>query len=225
MRRSNFPRLGLLLLRTLAAAALAAAVARLPGRAEAAPPEKTIIFFGDSLTAGYGLADPAAEAYPALIQKKVAAAGLPWRVVNAGLSGETSSDGLHRVRWILRQPVDIFVLALGANDGLRGLAPALLKSNLHAIIARVRAADPAATIVLAGMRMSPSLGADYVEQFAAVFPAVAGEEKVRLIPFLLDGVGGHPELNQADGIHPTPAGAAIVADTVWQALQPLLTER
>ena len=228
MRRSNFIRLRSLVLRTLATAALVAAVGSLRGQTETpppAPPEKTVIFFGDSLTAGYGLADPAAEAYPALIQTQIARAGLPWRVVNAGLSGETSSDGLRRVSWILRQPMDVFVLALGANDGLRGLSPDLLESNLHAIIAKVRATDPGAKIILAGMRMPPSLGADYVERFAAVFPAVAREEKVGLIPFLLENVGGHAELNQADGIHPNAAGAEVVAATVWQALQPLLTGR
>jgi acyl-CoA thioesterase-1 len=146
-------------------------------------------------------------------------------VVNAGISGDTSSDGLRRAAWTLRQPVGIFVLALGANDGLRGLSPALIEANLRAIIAKVRAAAPEAKIVLAGMRMPPSMGPDYVARFDAVFPAVAREENVFLIPFLLENVGGHPDLNQADGLHPTPEGATVVAATVWQSLLPLLTGR
>jgi acyl-CoA thioesterase-1 len=190
---------------------------RLPG-ADA----RTIVFFGDSLTAGYGLENPAAEAYPALIGKKLAAAGLPWRVVNAGLSGDTSAGGERRLDWVLRQPVDIFVLALGANDGLRGFDPAVTRANLEAIVERVRARYPAAKIVLAGMRMPPNLGEDYTRAYAATFPRVAAEEHLPLIPFLLAGVGGNPALTQADGLHPTAAGDAIIADTVWQTLQPLL---
>ena len=167
--------------------------------------------------------DPGREAYPALIQIKIDAAGLPRRVVNAGLSGETTAGGLRRVNWILRQPVGIFVLALGANDGLRGLAPALIESNLRAIVARVRAARPSATILLAGMRLPSNYGDEYVRQFAAIFARVARDENLKLIPFLLEGVGGHPELNQADTIHPTAAGDALIASTVWRAIGPLLT--
>lgn len=191
------------------------------GSLRAAAP-RTIVFFGDSLTAGYGLEDPAREAYPALIQEKIDAAHLPWRVVNAGLSGETTSGGLRRVEWILRQPVDIFVLALGANDGLRGIEPALSRANLQGIIDRVRARYPAAQIVLAGMLMPPNLGEDYTREFAAMFPALAAKNHLGLIPFLLTGVASQPELNQPDGIHPTAAGAAKVAETVWVALHPLL---
>lgn len=183
---------------------------------------KTIIFFGDSLTAGYGLDDPPAEAYPARIQEKITSAKLPFRVVNAGLSGETSAGGLRRVDWILRQPVDIFVLALGANDGLRGIEPAVTRQNLHAILARVRAKNPSAQFVVAGMMMPASLGASYAREYAAIFPAVAKENDATLIPFLLENVGGRDHLNQPDRIHPTAAGHAIIAETVWEILQPLL---
>jgi len=228
MRRSIFRELRSLLAQVLLLAGLYASAGPLPGQSPRPPgpaPAKTIVFFGDSLTAGYGLPDPGTEAYPALIQKKIDHAGLGWRVVNAGISGDTSSDGLRRAAWTLRQPVGIFVLALGANDGLRGLSPALIEANLRAIIAKVRAAAPEAKIVLAGMRMPPSMGPDYVARFDAVFPAVAREENVFLIPFLLENVGGHPDLNQADGLHPTPEGATVVAATVWQSLLPLLTGR
>jgi acyl-CoA thioesterase-1 len=188
----------------------------------AAPPPHTIVLFGDSLTAGYGLADPGAESYPALLQQKIAAAGLDWRVVNAGLSGETTAAGVRRVDWILRQPVGLFVLALGANDGLRGIDPAVTQANLQAILDRVRAKYPAARIVVAGMQMPPSLGEDFTRRFQAIFPAVASKNDATLLPFLLERVGGEPELNQADRIHPNAAGHAIVAETVWKTLRPLL---
>jgi acyl-CoA thioesterase-1 len=183
---------------------------------------RTIVFFGDSLTAGYGLEDPAADAFPALIQKKIEAARLPWRVVNAGLSGETTAGGLRRVDWILRQPVDVFVLALGGNDGLRGIDPATSRANLQGIIDKVRARDPAARIVLAGMTMPPSMGEDYVRAFHDMYPDLAKKNALALVPFLLEGVGGRPELNQADGIHPTAQGHAMVAETVWKVLKLLL---
>ena len=192
------------------------------GRLAAAEPH-TLVFFGDSLTAGYGLDDPDTQAYPALIQDKISAAHLPWRVVNAGLSGETSAGGLRRVDWVLRQPVDIFVLALGANDGLRGIAPGVTSENLRGIISRVHVKSPTARIVVAGMRLPDTMGEDYTRAFAAIFPAVASQGHAMLLPFLLEGVGGHPELNQGDGIHPTAAGDAIVADSVWRLLRPLLT--
>lgn len=182
---------------------------------------KTILFFGDSLTAGLGLASPG-QAYPALIRKKIAAAGLPWRVVNAGLSGETTAGGLRRLDWVLREPVAVFVLALGGNDGLRGLPPAATRANLQAIIDRTRARDPGVRIILAGMEMPRNLGPDYTRAFAAIYPELAAKNHLALIPFLLAGVGGRPELNQADGIHPTAAGHAIVAENVWKVLKPLL---
>ena len=182
----------------------------------------SILFFGDSLTAGYGLANPGAEAYPALIQKKLEAEGLSWRAVNAGLSGETTSGGLRRIEWILRQPVDIFVLALGANDGLRGINPALSRSNLQQIVDHVRSKNPAAKIVVAGMQMPPSLGEDYTREFSAMFPAVARKNDATLMPFLLEGVGARDEYNQGDHIHPNAAGHAIIAEQVWKVIRPLL---
>jgi acyl-CoA thioesterase-1 len=188
----------------------------------AAAPPRTIVFFGDSLTAGYGLADPATEAFPALIQARLDAARLPWRIVNAGLSGETSSGGLRRIDWILRAPADVFVLALGANDGLRGINPAVTRSNLEQIIKRVRAKNPQTKIVLAGMQLPPEMGAAFARDFGAVFPAVAQAQEATLIPFLLEGVGGRADLNLADRIHPNPAGHAVIAETVWQVLRPLL---
>ena len=188
----------------------------------AADAAHTVVFFGDSLTAGYGLDDPRSQAYPALIQEKIDAAHLPWRVVNAGLSGETTAAGLRRVDWILRQPVDVFVLALGANDGLRGIDPSVSTKNLQGIIDRVRAKYPDAKIVLAGMQLPPTLGEEYGRAFAAIYPPLAEKNHLVLIPFLLANVGGHMDLNQPDNIHPTAAGAAVVAETVWQALRPLL---
>ncbi len=188
----------------------------------AAAEPKTVLFFGDSLTAGQGLANPDTEGYPARIQRKIDAEGLPWKVVAAGVSGETSAGGLRRVDWVMRQPVDVFVLELGANDGLRGVSPAVTRINLEAIIDRVRQLKPGVSIVLAGMKMPPTMGAGFTESFAAVFPAVAASEHAALIPFLLEGVGGQPQLNQADGIHPTAAGDAIVAENVWKVLEPLL---
>ena len=182
---------------------------------------KTLLFFGDSLTAGYGL-DPD-EAFPALIQQKLDASGLAWRVVNAGLSGETTAGGLRRLDWILRQPVDIFVIELGGNDGLRGIDPETSRSNLESMIRRIRERYPAIKIVLSGMQMPTNMGPAYTSQFAAMYPALAQRTAVTLIPFLLEGVGGVPELNLPDGIHPTAEGHKIVAETVWQHLQPLLT--
>ena len=195
----------------------------------AEPAVKTLVCFGDSLTAGYGLESAATDAYPALLQDKLdalpAPAGAPvvrWRVVNAGLSGETTAGGARRIDWVLRQPVDIFLLALGGNDGLRGIDPAVSQKNLQAIIDRVRDRYPAAKIVIAGMMMPPSMGQDYARAFAAVYPALAQKNQVTLLPFLLDGVGGSSDLNQGDAIHPNPAGHKILAATVWSHLQPML---
>lgn len=190
------------------------------GVGAAAP--KTILFFGNSLTAGLGLEDPSAQAFPALVEKKIRQAGLPWRVVNAGLSGETSAGGMRRVDWVLRQPVDVFVLELGGNDGLRGLPPETTRDNLQAIIERVRRKCPAAKIILAGIAAPPNMGADFTRAFAAIFPELATRNHAALIPFLLEGVAGRPELNQPDGIHPSAAGHAIVADTVWASLKTTL---
>lgn len=188
----------------------------------AAEPARTIVFFGDSLTAGYGLDDPASEGYPALIQKKIDAAKLPWRTVNAGLSGETTAGGLRRIDWVLRQPIDIFVLALGGNDGLRGVDPASSRANLQQILERVRAKYPRTQLVIAGMKMPPTMGADFARAFDGMYPELAAKHGAALIPFLLEGVGGSAHLNQADRIHPTAAGQEIVADNVWKVLRPLL---
>jgi acyl-CoA thioesterase-1 len=181
---------------------------------------KTLVFFGDSLTAGYGV-DPD-EAYPALIQHKIEGAGLPWRVVNAGLSGETTAGGLRRLDWILRRKADLFVIELGGNDGLRGIAPAVTRSNLKRMIERIRQQAPGARVVLAGMLLPTNMGPEHTREFAAIFPEIARESGAVLIPFLLDGVGGNPSLNLPDGIHPTADGHKIVAETVWRTLQPLL---
>jgi len=181
---------------------------------------RTLVFFGDSLTAGLGV-DPD-QAYPALIQRKIDAAHLAWRVVNAGLSGDTTAGGLRRLEWVLRQPMDLIVVELGANDGLRGLKPEVTRANLQLIIDRIRTLRPGARIVLAGMQLPTNLGADYTGKFAAIYPDLAKRNDLPLIPFLLEGVGGHPELNQGDGMHPTPAGHERVADNVWKVLAPLL---
>jgi len=183
---------------------------------------KTILIFGDSLTAGLGLDDPSTQAYPALLQKKIAAAGLPCRVINGGLSGETTAAGLRRIDWMLRERVDVFVLALGGNDGLRGIQPPVTRANLAGILEKVRAKYPDAKLVVAGMQMPPNLGPDYLAAYRAVFPDVAKKTGATLIPFLLEGVGGVPELNQHDGIHPTAKGHEQVAETVWRVLRPLL---
>lgn len=182
----------------------------------------TLVFFGDSLTAGYGLDNPAAEAYPALIQQKVDAEHLPWRIVNAGLSGETTAGGLRRVDWILRQPVDIFVLALGANDGLRGIDPDVTRDNLKQIVDRVRARHPRARIVVAGMQMPAAMGEEFSLRYRNVFPTVAKNANATLLPFLLEGIAGKPDLNQPDGIHPTAAGHRLLAENVWKVIRPLL---
>ncbi len=187
---------------------------------EAAAERPVVLFLGDSLTAGYGL--PAEQAFPALLQERIDAAGLDYRVVNAGVSGDSSAGGRRRIDWLLRQPIAVLVLGLGGNDMLRGQDVGSLRANLRAIIEKTRDAQPAARIVLAGMRAAPNLGRAYVEAFEAVFPALADETGAELIPFLLEGVAADPELNQLDGIHPTAAGQRIVADTVWRTLEPLL---
>lgn len=182
--------------------------------------EQRILFFGDSLTAGLGI-DPDL-AYPALVQEKIDAAGLNAKVVVGAVSGDTSAGGLRRIDWMLRQPIDIFVLALGANDGLRGVDTAVTESNLQAIIDKVQARYPEAEIIIAGMRLPPSLGKDYTEAFAALYPRLAAHNEATLIPFLLEGVGGRMELNLPDRIHPNPAGHKILAENVWSVLKSLL---
>ncbi|MEP6951139.1 MAG: arylesterase [Ginsengibacter sp.] len=178
---------------------------------------KTILFFGNSLTAGYGV-DPS-EAFPALIQNKIDSLKLGYKVINGGVSGETSSGGSSRIDWILRQPVDIFILELGGNDGLRGIPLQETKKNLQAIIDKVKAKYPGAKLVLAGMQIPPNMGLQYATEFKNLYPDLAAKNKVLLIPFLLQGVGGDPKLNQQDGIHPTPEGHKIVAENVWEVLK------
>ena len=181
---------------------------------------KTIVIFGDSLSAGYGV-DPS-EAYPALLQEKIDAAGWNFTVVNAGVSGNTSADGLNRINWLLQRPVDVFVLELGGNDGLRGFPLTNTAKNLQAIIDRVKGKYPDAQIVIAGMQIPANLGAAYTTAFKNIFPALAEKNHATLIPFLLEGVGGRPELNQPDHIHPTVAGHRIVTGNVWKVLEPVL---
>ena len=183
--------------------------------------KRTIIFFGNSLTAGFGLSSPS-QAFPAVIQHKIDSLKLPYTIVNAGVSGETSSGGASRIDWILRQPIDVFILELGANDGLRGIPIAETKKNLQAIVDKVHAKYPNAKLVLAGMQLPPNMGQTYATQFRAIYPELATKNNMALIPFLLQGVGGVAALNQEDGIHPTAEGAQIVAQNVWQVLQPLL---
>ena len=180
----------------------------------------TILFFGTSLTAGLGL-DPD-EAYPAVIQRKLDSAGLAYRAVNAGVSGETSAAGLRRIDWLLQQPVAVLVLELGANDALRGQDLAAARENLQAIIDRTKARYPDVRLVVAGMQAPPNLGSRYTREFRELFTELARFNDAALIPFLLEGVAAVPELNQADGIHPNADGARRLADNVWQVLEPVL---
>jgi acyl-CoA thioesterase-1 len=182
--------------------------------------KKTLVFLGDSLTAGLGVQRN--EAFPALIAEKIRAAGLPFEIENAGLSGDTSAGALRRIDWLLQRPIDLLVIELGGNDGLRGLPIKELKANLQAIIDKARAKNPAMKIVIAGMQIPPNLGADYAASFEKVFAELARENKAVLIPFLLEGVGGQRDLNQQDMIHPTAAGHRIVAELVWRTLEPIL---
>ncbi|HEX3384076.1 MAG TPA: arylesterase [Mucilaginibacter sp.] len=184
--------------------------------------KKNILFFGDSLTAGYGLTDPSDEAYPAVVQHKIDSLKLNYNVINAGVSGETTAGGLGRIDWALKRKVDVFILELGANDGLRGIPVEETRRNLQAIINKVKAKYPNAKIILAGMQVPPSMGADYCTSFKATFPQIAQKNNISLIPFLLDNVAGIPKLNQNDGIHPTAQGAKIVANNVWLVLKPEL---
>ncbi|WP_040628100.1 arylesterase [Mucilaginibacter paludis] len=180
---------------------------------------KTILFFGDSLTAGYGLDDPQSEAFPALVQAKIDSAKLSYKVINGGLSGETSAGGKGRIDWLLKQKVDIFILELGANDGLRGIPTTETAQNLQTIIDKVKAKYPDAKLILTGMMVPPNMGADYATAFKKIFPALAQKNKMAFVPFLLQNVAGIKELNQADGIHPTAKGAKIVANNVWAVLK------
>jgi len=192
----------------------------LASRSAAAPTSGTVLFLGDSITAGYGL--DISQSFPALIQKKIDLNGWNFKVVNAGQSGDTSAGGLGRIDWLLKNRVDILVLELGANDGLRGLSIDNLQRNLQAVIDRTKGKYPAARIVIAGMKVPPNMGPDYTRRFDAVFAQIAQKNNAALIPFILDRVGGVRELNLTDGIHPTAKGHEIVAETVWKVLQPIL---
>jgi acyl-CoA thioesterase-1 len=198
----------------------APALASTPEAGPEAGAAPAVLFLGTSLTAGYGL-DPS-EAYPALIAARITAAGLRYRVVNAGVSGETSAGARRRLAWLMRQRVAVLVVETGANDGLRAQDPEATRENIQAIFDRARREAPAPALVLAGMRALPNYGRDYAARFRAIYPELARANRAVLIPFLLEGVAGVPRLNQADGVHPTAEGHRIVADTVWRALRPLL---
>lgn len=185
---------------------------------------KTILFFGDSITAGYGL-DDTNDAFPGIIQTKIDSLGLDYQVVNSGVSGETSAGGRSRIDWILNQDINIFVLELGANDGLRGVAITETKANLQAIIDTVKAKSPDTKIVLAGMQLPPNMGTDYTTQFRAIFADLASKNELAFIPFILKDVGGIAELNQNDGIHPTAEGHKILANTVWEVVSKVIEEK
>ena len=194
-------------------------------RAEASPAaveKKTIVFLGDSLSAGSGVKPQ--QAFPALVAEKIRERGLPFEVVNAGVGGDTTAGGLRRLEWLLQRKIDVLVLELGGNDGLRGLPVSNIKSNLKSMIEKARAKNPDVKIVVAGMQMPPNVGAKYAEEFRQAFYDVAKEHNATMIPFLLEGVGGLREFNQPDLIHPNPEGHRIVADVVWKTLEPLLLE-
>ena len=186
----------------------------------AAPTPGIILFLGDSITAGYGL--DLEQAFPALIQEKIDAKRWNFKVVNAGQSGDTSAGGLNRLEWLLKNRVDVLVLELGANDGLRGLPAETTRKNLQAIIDRTKGKYPEAKVIVVGMKVPPNMGGDYGRKFEAVFVDLAKKNKAALIPFVLEGVGGSRELNLADGIHPTAKGHEIVAANVWKVLEPVL---
>ncbi len=182
--------------------------------------KKRLVFFGNSLTAGYGL-DPD-QSFTSLIQKRVDSLLLDYEVINAGLSGETTAGGASRIDWILKQPIDVFVLELGGNDGLRGIAPDNSFKNLQSIISKVKEKNPSTKIVLAGMEAPPNMGEEFTSKFRAMYPKLAKTNDTYLIPFLLENVGGIQELNQADGIHPTAKGNMIITETIWKVLKDVL---
>lgn len=184
--------------------------------------ENVILCFGNSLTEGYGLKSE--EAYPALLQEKVDNNGYNYNVVNAGISGETTAGGKNRLSWVLKENVKVFILELGANDGLRGIPLRETTDNLQEIIDTVKAKVPDAKIIIAGMQIPPNIGIDYTNDFKEIFPTLADSNNIHLIPFLLEGVAGDPALNQEDGIHPTPEGTKVVIENVWKVVEPLLTK-
>jgi acyl-CoA thioesterase-1 len=183
---------------------------------------RTVLILGDSLAAGRGV-DPE-ESFPALLQEKIRQRGWNDSIINAGVSGDTSAGGLRRLDWLLRQKIDVLVLELGGNDGLRGIQPAATRTNLQSIIDRTKERYPAVQVIVAGMKMPPNMGEQYQKEFENLFPELAKKNEAHLVPFLLENVGGHPELNQGDGIHPTADGHRIVAENVWKILEPVLTK-
>lgn len=191
-----------------------------PGRSQNKEPN--ILFFGDSITAGYGVDKE--QAYPAVIQNKIDSLGWDFNVINGGLSGETSAGGLRRIDWMLRQEIDVFLLELGGNDGLRGIEVASTRQNLQDIIDKVRARYPEAKIILAGMQVPPNLGQRYTGAFKGMYPDLADKNDVRLIPFILEGVALDDDLMQGDRIHPNARGHRMVAENVWEVLKPILQE-
>lgn len=181
---------------------------------------KTILFFGDSITAGLGVDN--SQAFPALIQNKIDSLGLNYEVINGGLSGETSAGGLRRIDWTLQRDIDIMILELGGNDGLRGIDLNSTKENLQRIIDKVKAKNPEAKIILTGMQVPPNLGQDYTRQFKTIYPELAEENNLPLIPTIMDKIGGNEELMQGDGLHPTPEGHKVIAEMVWEVLEKML---
>ena len=198
-----------------------------PAPHDAAPsepaPTRRIVMLGNSLTAGHTL--PREEAWPAHIQTRIDEKQWPFTVVNAGVNGDTSTDGLQRIGWVLRQPAEVLVIELGGNDGLRGIPVEVTRNNLQAIIDRARELHPEILPLLAGMKLPPNYGPEYIEAFERIYPELAAENEIPLIPFLLEGVAADPDLNFPDGIHPTAEGHRRVAEVVWQTLEPLLRER
>lgn len=184
------------------------------------PDTKTILFFGDSITAGLGV--DKSQAFPALIQERIDSLGLNYEVINGGSSGETSAGGLRRIDWTLQRDIDIMILELGGNDGLRGIDLNSTKENLQQIIDKVKAKNPDAEVILAGMQVPPNLGQDYTKQFETIYPELAEENDLPLIPMIMDKIGGNEELMQSDGLHPTPEGHKVIADTVWEVLKPFI---
>lgn len=193
-----------------------------PPVAGAVAERPSVVFLGTSLTAGLGV-EPE-QAYPALIQGKIDSAGLNYRVVNAGVSGETSAGARRRIDWLLREPIAVLVIETGANDGLRGLPPDSLRANIQSIVARARDLRPTPRLVLIGMQVPPNYGRAYSQQFQAIYPELARASGAELVPFLLEGVGGVVALNQPDGVHPTAEGQRVMAETVWRVLEPVLRD-
>ena len=185
--------------------------------------KKNIVFFGNSLTAGYGLENPTRDGFVGLVEARLDSLKLPYTCINAGLSGETTAGGASRIDWVIeQQPIDVFILELGGNDALRGIQPTDGIKNLQTIIDKVKAKNPSVKIVLAGMEAPRNMGGTYIKAFHEIYPTLAKKNNIPLIPFLLENVGGIAELNQKDGIHPTEAGNKIIIENIWPVLKPVL---